>query len=316
VLTFALRRLLQALPVVFLSTVAVFGLLKLLPGDPAVMLAGPQAPPEVIDLVRHQMGLDQPLHVQYLIWLNDLVHGDLGKSAMNGRPIFPMLQARVPATLELIALAMLLAVLIAISTGVIAALNYRRRIDVLISSYNSLMMSIPNFWLGIMAILIFAVALGWLPPGSRVADGHQIQASIKSLILPVLALGLSASADTSRFVKATMLEVLFDDYVRTAWAKGLRPRAVIVAHALRNALLPIITVLGLRFTGLIGGAVVVESVFSWPGLGGLMLDAITSRDYAIVQACLLFLVLVNVFVNLITDLSYGWLDPRIRLARA
>jgi peptide/nickel transport system permease protein len=315
-LVFALRRSLQALPVVFISTIAVFALLRLLPGDTAVFLAGPNGTPEVVAQIRQNLGLDQPLHVQYLIWLNDIVHGNFGSSAMNGRPILAMLQARVPASLELILSAMALSIFIALTTGVIAALNYRRRIDWAISSYNSFMMSIPNFWLGILSILLFAVVLGWLPPGSRVADGHQIWASIKSLILPAVALALYSSANLSRFVKANMLEVLYDDYVRTAWAKGLRARAVIVGHALRNAILPVVTIIGLQFTGLLGGSVVIESVFSWPGVSSLMLDAISSRDYAIVQAVLLMLVIINVVVNLITDLSYGVLDPRIRLGSA
>jgi peptide/nickel transport system permease protein len=315
-LVFALRRSLQALPVVFISTIAVFALLRLLPGDTAVFLAGPNGTPEVVAQIRQNLGLDQPLHVQYLIWLNDIVHGNFGSSAMNGRPILAMLQARVPASLELILSAMALSIFIALTTGVIAALNYRRRIDWAISSYNSFMMSIPNFWLGILSILLFAVVLGWLPPGSRVADGHQIGASIKSLILPAVALALYSSANLSRFVKANMLEVLYDDYVRTAWAKGLRARAVILGHALRNAILPVVTIIGLQFTGLLGGSVVIESVFSWPGVSSLMLDAISSRDYAIVQAVLLMLVIINVVVNLITDLSYGVLDPRIRLGSA
>jgi peptide/nickel transport system permease protein len=315
-LVFALRRSLQALPVVFISTIAVFALLRLLPGDTAVFLAGPNGTPEVIAQIRQNLGLDQPLQVQYLIWLKDIVHGNFGSSAMNGRPILAMLQARVPASLELILSAMALSIFIALTTGVIAALNYRRRIDWAISSYNSFMMSIPNFWLGILSILLFAVVLGWLPPGSRVADGHQIGASIKSLILPAVALALYSSANLSRFVKANMLEVLYDDYVRTAWAKGLRARAVILGHALRNAILPVVTIIGLQFTGLLGGSVVIESVFSWPGVSSLMLDAISSRDYAIVQAVLLMLVIINVVVNLITDLSYGVLDPRIRLGSA
>jgi peptide/nickel transport system permease protein len=305
---------LQAVPVLILSSIVCFGLLRLLPGDTAVAVAGPRATTELVNALRQTMGLDQPLPVQYVIWIAHLLQGDLGRSAFSDQPIIELFQARIPASLELILAGMALEVVIALTTGIWAAVKLNTKADWIISSYNGLMMSIPNFWLGILAILLFALVLGWLPPGGRVADGNQLALSAKSLVLPALALGLGASATLSRFVKASMLEVLLEDYVRTAWAKGLRSRAVIIQHALRNALLPVVTILGLQFSRLLGGAIIIEAVFSWPGLGGLLLDSIGNRDYAIVQAGLLFLVFVNIVVNLLTDLTYGLLDPRIRLS--
>jgi peptide/nickel transport system permease protein len=310
---YALRRLLQAVPVAFFSTIIVFLLLRAIPGDPAVVMAGPQATPEIVALIREDMGLNEPLPVQYGVWMGHLLRGDLGRSALSGQPILKLFEARLPASLELIVAAMLLSMIIGFPTGVTAALKSRHRADWIISTWNSLMMAIPQFWTGILFILLFALVLGWLPPGSRVADGRQLGLSIKTLILPALALALPLSSNLSRFVKAAMLDVMYDDFVRTAWAKGLAARAVVTHHELRNALLPVVTILGLQFSVLLSGTVLIESVFSWPGLGSMLLDAIGSRDYVIVQEGLLFLVLMIIAINLATDISYGILNPRIRL---
>ncbi|MDE3077472.1 MAG: ABC transporter permease [Chloroflexota bacterium] len=310
---YASRRILQAIPVVFLSTVLVFLLLHLLPGDPAIALAGSNATADQVAAIRHEMGLDKPLPEQYWIWLQHVAHGDLGRSVLSGQRISLLLSQRIPATMELALAGMFVSLIVALITGIAAALNQRKVTDWTVITFNSLALAIPQFWLGILMIILLAVVLGWLPPGGRVADGSNFGASIKSLAMPAIALSLPLMGGLSRYVRASMLEVLYDDHVRTARSKGLTERAVIYGHTLRNALLPVVTVLGMQFGFLLGGTVIIESVFSWPGLGTLMLDAIGNRDYAVVQAGLLYLAVVFILINLATDLLYGVLDPRIRL---
>jgi peptide/nickel transport system permease protein len=311
--TFIVRRLLQAIPVVFFSTFLVFMVIHLIPGDAAAVLAGPNATPEALKAIRQDMGLDQPLPVQYGVWIAHVLQGDLGRSTLSGQPITKLLQARAPATLELTLAAMFLSMLIAIPVGILSATHVRGRLEWFISTLQSLWLAIPNFWAGILAIIFFALVLHWLPPGGRVADGNNLGDSIKSLILPASTLSLYLAAALSRFVKFNLLEVFFDDYVRTARAKGLSPNAVMYGHALRNALLPVITILGVQFATLLSGAVIIESVFSWPGVGGLMIDGISNRDYAVVQGGLLLVVVLFILINLLVDLTYAVIDPRIRL---
>lgn len=318
-LAYIAGRLLQAVPVLVLATIAVFGLMRLLPGDPAVLLAGGDlanvASPEVVEEIRQSFGLDQPLPVQYGIWLAHVARGDLGESVRSHLPVWEVIASRIPATLQLTAAAIALTMLVAFPLGILAAVNRGRRVDVLISIYNGIVLSIPGFWLSILAILLFALALRWLPAGGFVDFTQDPIGSLKSLILPATTLALPAAAGLSRLVRSSMLDVLGEDYVRTARAKGLASRAVIVRHALRNALVPVATVLGLQLGRLLGGSVITESVFSWPGVGRLIVDAIAYRDYAVVQGTLLLFVVVFIGVNLLTDISYGLIDPRIRLAR-
>ena len=273
------QRLAQAVPVVFLATIGVFLLLHLLPGDPAALMAGSDAPPATIEFVRHDMGLDQPLPVQYVIWLGHIARGDLGKSVFSKLPVSQLLS-----------------------------------MCTIYCSLTSIGLAIPNFWLAILLILLFAVALGWLPPGQRGDPLRDPLAELKFLALPAFTLALPLAMNLSRLTKASVLEVLYEDHVRTARAKGLADLAVINRHVLRNALVPIVTAISLDVGRLLGGALIVETIFAWPGLGTLMLTAVGNRDYVIVQACLLLLVGVFILVNLIADLSYGFLDPRIRLA--
>jgi peptide/nickel transport system permease protein len=310
---FVLRRLLQAIPVIFFSTFLVFMVIHLIPGDAAAVLAGPNATPEALAAIRTDMGLDQPLLVQYFVWVGHLLQGDLGRSTLSGQPIVKLLQARAPATIELTVAAMVISISIAIPLGILSAMHVRGRLEWLISTIKSLWLAIPNFWAGILAIIFFSLILRWLPPGGRVADGSNLSDSIKSLILPATTLALYLAAGLSRFVKFNLLEVFFDDFVRTARAKGLSDTAVVYRHALRNALLPVITILGVQFASLLGGTVIIESVFSWPGVGGLMLDGISNRDYAVVQGGLLLLVMLFIVINLLVDLTYALIDPRIRL---
>jgi peptide/nickel transport system permease protein len=313
---FILQRLAQAVPVMFLSSVGVFLLLHLLPGDPAVVLAGPDASTETIAAIRQDMGLDQPLPVQYVVWLGHVVHGDFGKSLASKLPVWQLITQRAPATLELAIAAEILTVLIALPLGVTAAVKQRTRTDWGISWFVSLGLAIPNFWLGILLIILFAIALGWLPPGGIGDFTRDPVLALKFLALPTFTLALPAAMNLSRLTKASVLEILYEDHVRTARAKGLPGRAVVNRHVIRNAMVPVVPAIGLEFGRLLGGAIVVESVFAWPGLGTLMLSSIGNRDYAIVQAGLLLLVAVFVVVNLATDIAYGFIDPRIRFSGA
>jgi peptide/nickel transport system permease protein len=314
-LAFTLRRLVQSIPVVILSTIAVFLLLHLVPGDPALAVAGSDAREDTLVAIRHEMGLDQPLPVQYVRWIGRVLQGDLGRSYTTRLPVAEQIALRIPATLELALAGIVIALLISIPTGVLAAVRERSAADWLISSFNAFAIAIPNFWLGILMILLFALALGWLPASGRGDYSREPLKAWTFLLLPAITLALNQAAILSRFVKSSVLEVLHDDYVRTARAKGLRERLVIQRHVLTNALVPVATVLGIQFGRLLGGAIVVESVFSWPGVGRLILQSIGSRDYTTVQGVLLLLVLAFVVVNLLTDLTYGLLDPRIRLSR-
>jgi peptide/nickel transport system permease protein len=314
VIGFVLNRVAQALPVLFVSSIGVFLLLHLLPGDPASLMAGPDAPESTIDFVRHDMGFDQPLPVQYVVWLGHVVRGDFGKSTFSKLPVSQLIGQRLPATLELAIVGEILSLLIALPLGVIAAVKQRTATDWGISSLTSVGLAIPNFWLGILLILLFAVALGWLPPGGRGDITRDPLSELKFLALPAFTLALPQAMNLSRFTKASVLEMLYEDHVRTAFAKGLTAPAVVTGHVLRNALVPIVTAISLDFGRLLGGALIVETVFAWPGMGSLLLSAIGNRDYVIVQAGLLLLVTVFIVVNLIADISYGFLDPRIRTA--
>ncbi len=310
---YVLRRLIESVPVLFLATVLIFLGLRLLPGDPALILAGQDATPETLQAIRQANGLDQPLPVQYVIWLKNVVHGDLGVSFFTRSPVSQLLGQRIPATLELGIAGMVLSVLLGIPTGIIAAVQSHRTPDWLVSAFNGLAVAVPGFWLGILSIILFSLILGWLPPGGRGDFLKDPLGELKFLLLPAVTLALPFAAGLSRLVKGSMLEVLHDDYVRTARAKGVTENGVVWHHALRNALVPVATILGLQFGRLLGGAVITESVFSWPGIGRLIRDSIGNRDYAVVQACMLLLVVVFVVINLITDVTYGILDPRIRL---
>jgi peptide/nickel transport system permease protein len=315
VAAFVIRRFLEALPVLFLATMVIFLGLRLLPGDPAVVLAGQDASPQTLAAIREANGLNDPLPFQYVIWLKNAVTGNLGVSFFTRAQVSTLIAQRAPATLELGLAGMLMTLLLGIPTGILAAIRAHRPSDWAISAFNGLAVAVPGFWLGILAILLFSLVLGWLPPGGRGDFFRDPGQELKFLFLPALTLALPGAAGLSRLVKASMLEVLGDDYVRTARAKGVSNNNVVWRHALRNALVPVVTILGLQFGRLLGGAVITESVFSWPGLGRLIRDSIGNRDYAVVQACLLLLVVLFVVINLLTDITYGILDPRIRLGR-
>ncbi len=312
--TYLLRRVAQTLPVLFLASIVVFVFIRLVPGDPAVTLAGPDATPEIVNAIREQMGLNQSLPQQYLIWISHVLQGDLGRSYINRLPIAQLIGMALPATIQLALIALGLAVLVGIPSGIISAVWRGRPIDWLITAINGLVLAVPNFWIAILLIIAFSVRLRWLPPGGRIEFGEDAGLAWRSLVLPALTLFPSISAALSRFTRASMLEVLHEDYVRTARAKGLSPFSVISRHALRNALIPVITILGIQFGRLMGGAVIIETVFAWPGVGRLILQGVLNRDYAVVQGALLMMVIIFITVNLLVDLLYGVCDPRVRLA--
>jgi peptide/nickel transport system permease protein len=317
VIKYILRRLALLVPVLFGVSVITFALVRLIPGDAALLAFGvdQRATPEKIAAVRRSYGLDQPQPVQYVKWMGKVLRGDLGTSGLSGQPIALLLSRVVPSSLALAASSMLLIVVVGTTTGVLAAMHPRSALDWAISTFNSLAVAVPNFWFGILAISLFSIAWQWLPPGGQADFGRDPIEALKSFILPSITLALPGAGTLSRFVRGSMLDVLGSDYVRTARAKGLNRRGVVLRHAMRNALIPMVTILGLQFGFLIGGVVIVEYTFGWPGIGRLILAAINNRDYAIVQAALLFLVVVYLLVNLTVDLVYGVVDPRIRLGR-
>ncbi|MBK5970656.1 MULTISPECIES: nickel ABC transporter permease [Thiorhodovibrio] len=298
-----LGRLGAALVVMLGVCTLVFLLLHLVPGDPVEAMLGESARPADQAALRTRLGLDRPLAVQYRDYLSGLLRLDLGESFTDQRPVTAMIAERFPATLQLTLAALTLAVIIALPLGVLAARHQGRPLDSAAMGFSVLGMAVPNFWLGPMLILVFSLWLGWTPVSGR--EGWN------SLILPALTLGTGLAALLARMVRASLLEVLSEDYIRTARAKGLSESAVLWHHALRNAALPILTLLGLQLGGLLGGAVITETVFSWPGIGSLLVDAIKARDYPVAQGCVLLISLIYVGVNTLTDLVYLWVDPRI-----
>lgn len=309
---YALARMIQAIPALLLSSIFVFLTIRLIPGGPGRAMLGADAPESQVKALDASLGLDRPLPVQYGQWLLGVFRGDLGKSLVNGIPVADLIGPKLEATLELTLAALIVATVVAFSLGVTSAVQTRQLPDVLIGVFSSLILGIPNFWLGLVLILVFAVGLHWLPAGGRAGVLVNFGLGLKYLILPAVTLGLGVGIVQSRYIRTSLLEVLNQDYIRTARAKGLRPRVVVVRHAFPNALIPVITIMGLQIGGMLGGTVVVESVFGWPGLGRLLIDSINNRDYIVVQAGLLYLVTLFVLVNLAVDLLQGVIDPRAR----
>jgi len=305
VITYVVRRLLVAIPTLVGVATVVFSLLRLLPGDPAVVIAGPQATAADVIRIRQQLGLTQPIWQQYVSFMGRLAHGDLGQSTRTGAPVVQEIFARVPFTAVLATTSLLIAVTVGVTAGVIAATRRNTSTDLGISGSAVFGASMPTYWLGLMLIIVFAVHFRMFPAGG--SDRGAI-----SLVLPAITLALFSTGLIARQTRSAMLEVLGQDFVRTARAKGAARTAVLIRHALRNALLPIVTVIGLQFGTLLGGAVLTESIFFWPGVGRLLVDSIGSRDYPVVQGVVLLLSLSFIAINLITDLLYAYVDPRIR----
>ncbi len=302
---YLLRRLLQSAVVLLGVTLLVFVLVRL-SGDPVLLLMPPDATAEQVEALRRQLGLDQPVLVQYVRFVERAVQGDFGMSFRNGQPAMGLVLDRIPATLELAGAALAITLIVAIPTGIIAATRPDGAVDAIARAVALVGQAVPSFWLGIMLILVFSVQLRWLPPFGGGGLDH--------LVLPAISLGAYSAAVTSRLLRSSLLEVLRTGYVQTARAKGVAENMVVLRHALRNAALPVVTVLGLQVGALLGGAVITEYVFSYPGVGRLVLDAIGHRDFAVVQAFVVLLTLVIAVTNLIVDVLYAALDPRIRYA--
>lgn len=300
-----LRRLMSTAVVVIGVAVLVFLLIHLIPGDPVDVMLGESAQPADRAALRQSLGLDQPIRVQLLNYFNGLMHLDLGRSLHSQRPILDLLAERLPATVELALAALAVTLLLAVPLGLLAAARHDTAWDHGAMTFSLLGVSIPNFWMGPLLILVFALGLGWFPVSGREGAG--------AVVLPALTLGTSLAAILARMIRSSVLEVLGEDFIRTAYAKGLSKRQVLIRHALPNALLPVITILGLQLGTLLAGAVITETVFSWPGIGLLTIEAIQMRDYPVVQACVLLIALTYVMVNTLTDLLYALIDPRIRV---
>ncbi|MEL6350797.1 MAG: ABC transporter permease [Cyanobacteria bacterium J06627_28] len=331
---YILRRLLQLVPVLLGISLLVFAFLHLIPGDPAVTMLGDRATPEAVEALRERMGLNQPLPLQYLAFLGNLLSFDLGTSIFTGVPILSEIKLRWPATFELSVVAMLIALIVGIPAGVVAAVKKNSWVDNLTMSGSLLGVSMPVYWLGLLLVYLFAVNLQWLPPSGRIGvnvgysfepiTGFFIFDSIiqgnfsalidvlAHLILPAITLSTIPLAIIARITRSAMLEVLSQDYIRTARSKGLKELMVIGKHALKNAMLPVVTIVGLEFGTLLGGAILTETIFSWPGIGSWIYGGILQRDYPVVQGGVVFVAFVFVLINLLIDISYAFLDPRIQ----
>lgn len=313
-LMFILRRLLSAIPTLILVSLFVFTLQKLLPGDPVLAMAGEERDPAVMEYLRDKYRLNDPIPVQYLNWVGNVLTGDFGTSLRTEQPVTTLLASKLPVTLELAVLALLIALLIGIPTGIISAVRKGTAVDYGANVIALSGISIPHFWLGILLIMVFAVKLQWLPASGFVPMGEDFGQNLKTLVLPAFVLGAGLSGILMRHTRSAMLEVLRTDYVRTARAKGLFPRTVILKHALRNALMPIVTLTTLLFGELLGGAVLTEQVFSIPGFGKMIVDAVFNRDYAVVQGVVLCVAIGFLLLNLLADVLYRMINPRLRTA--
>lgn len=303
-LTYIARRLAVSVVTLLGVTIIAFGLVQMLPGDPARTIAGLMASEDEVERVRTRMGLDEPLGTQYVQFLGNIVKGDLGQSARTRRPVTQEIGARLPKTIELAAVGTIVGAVLGIIGGVIAARFRNRPADHAISIGSLIGISMPVYWLGLLLIMVFAVNLGWLPAAGA---GRRT-----SIILPGITIGLFTIALVARMTRASMLEVLEQDYVRTAFAKGVANRNVVYRHALRNAFIPVLTVIGIQFGSLLGGAVLTEFVFAWPGIGRLMVDSIFARDFPVVQGIILVFALMFIVVNLVVDILYSYVNPKIQ----
>lgn len=315
---FAASRILQAIPTMIIVSMLVFGLIRMAPGDPAAMQMGREAAkPEnlpKLEALREEMGLTKPIPVQYVYWIQDLAQGNFGDSLKNKRPTIDLFMQKLPATLELVLGATLFALLLAVPLGILAAIKRGSVVDRAAMGFVSAGLAIPGFWLGLTLILIFSVRLQWLPASGYIPFREDPAENLKRLILPAITLGTYLAATLMRFLRSDMIQVLGADYIRTARAKGLREKSVITRHAMKNALVPMLTVAGLEIGALLGGAVIIEQVFGWSGVGWLTVQAIFDRDYPLVQTSVLFVTIGLILINLLTDIAYGFLNPRMRVS--
>ncbi|MCC7274220.1 MAG: ABC transporter permease, partial [Alphaproteobacteria bacterium] len=308
---FITRRLLTALPVLLLVSLITFGLIQLVPGDPATVIAGQDASPAELARVREMLQLDAPWYDRLLAWYGRLAQGDLGQSFTLGRSVATAIMERAPVTFSLAAFALVMTLAIGMTIGIAAALRQNSWLDAALMGFALVGVSLPNFWLGIMFILVFAVELGWLPSGGYVGPEESVAGWLRCLVLPALSLALLQMGLLARITRASMIEVLRQDYVRTARAKGLPAWKVVGKHALRNVLVPVVTVIGIIFSLLLAGAVVIETVYSIPGIGRLVVAGIARRDYPVIQGALLLIATSCVLLNIVVDILYAYIDPRV-----
>lgn len=310
---YIIRRLLLMIIILFLVSIIVFALVNILPGDPAVLLLGQEATPQALAALRDQLGLNDPLYIQYIHWIINVLHGNLGYSLSDHTPVLNILLQKIPVTLELTIISFIIALLIAIPLGILSATRKGSIWDY-ISTFGTLSgISIPSFWLGILLIYFFSVKLGWFPPSGYVSPFRHFGQSIFLMILPAFSLGITLSAELTRMLRSSLLEVLQADFIRTGYAKGLLKYAVVFKHALKNALIPVLTVSGLQLATFFGGAVITETIFAIPGIGQLIINAILSRDFPVVQGTVLFMAFAVICINFLVDITYSLLDPRIKL---
>ncbi|MCA0418309.1 MAG: ABC transporter permease [Proteobacteria bacterium] len=310
--TLIARRLAQLVPTVLLLSIIIFSLQHLLPGDPALVLAGENPDEATLAAIRAQYHLDQPLIVQYLYWLKGVATGDLGESMRHNRPVLDLILLKLPVTLQLAVMGICIALVVGISAGVISALRHNSTIDYATNIASLAGISVPNFWLGIMLILFFSVHLGWLPASGFVSPSEDLKMNLATTIMPAFVLGTGIAGVIMRHTRGAMLQALSSDYVRTARAKGLNERTVVLKHAMRNALTPIITLGALEFGALLSGAVLTEQIFTIPGFGKLIVDAVFTRDYPVVQGVVLVTSLFYIILNLLADIGYILVNPRLR----
>jgi peptide/nickel transport system permease protein len=311
-LAFLTKRLLQLIPTLFFVSVIIFGLQQLLPGDPALIMAGEERDPEVLEQIRKQYRLDQPTPIQYVYWMKGVLTGDLGESMRIKKPVLDLVLEKLPVTLQLAFMAILVSLLVGIPAGVISAVKKDTAWDWGANLFALWGISTPNFWLGILLIFLFSVQLGWLPASGFVSPREDFWGSMASTVMPAFVLGNAIAAILMRHTRSAMLQTLGQDYVRTARAKGLVERVVVLKHALRNALTPIITLGALEFGTLLSGAVLTEQVFTIPGFGKLIVDAVFNRDYAVVQGVVLITASAYIVLNLLADVAYMLVNPRLR----
>jgi peptide/nickel transport system permease protein len=299
-------------PTLFFVSILIFGLQQLLPGDPATALAGEDHDPNVIAYLRAKFHLDEPLYMRYFYWASGVLHGDLGESVRIQKPVADLILEKLPVTLQLASMAIVIAIVFGVSAGIVSAVKKDTAWDYAANLFALWGLSTPNFWLGILLIMLFAVKLGWLPASGYVSPFEDLKANLAAMIMPAFVLGNAFAAVLMRHTRSAMLQVLSADYVRTARAKGLEERVVVLKHALRNALVPVITLGALGFGELLGGTVLTETVFSIPGFGKLIVDAVFNRDYSVVQGVVLFTATVYITLNLAADLAYFLVNPRMR----
>ncbi len=310
--TYILKRVVSMVPVLLLVSIVIFSLIHLTPGDPVITMLGEEATPEARDRLRTELGLDRPLPVQYASWLVRVLSGDLGRSIRTNQPVAEAIYERLPVTIELALLALTIALVIALPAGIIAATRRGTFADIGSTVICLLGVSMPNFLLAVFLVYVFSLTLRWLPPIGYVSPALDLVGNLKGMIMPAVTLGAFAAAATARLTRSTLLEVLGQDYIRTGWAKGLNEHTVIQRHAMKNALIPVVTVVGLQLGNLLGSAIVTETIFALPGVGRLVVDSIYQRDFPLVQGVTLYLAVIFLAVNLVVDMVYAYLDPRIR----